>query len=167
MYGTNFKSEKILYRGLYPKIAISEIGKRLGVSTPTLYRRFDHYKIRRGHSPGGCNNSPGIKTKQLLAIPASELIEMTVKQIADNTKVSISHCKNILKKYGLVYKYDKKQQNRNIYFGLSDSELVEMTRMHIVKHCGCSYSTLENWQKKYKRPFRRMRRINIGSDNGK
>jgi len=157
MYGTEFTSEKEMYRKLYPKITLSKLSKVLGVSKQTLYVRFDLYGIPRQHKRGGCNNSPGPKTKALLAVPKSELAKMTVLQIAAMLEISPSHCFIMLKRYGLPHLRRERDGKEKIYLGIPDDELAKMTKDQIIQRCGASESTFIRWQYKHKRIYRKLK----------
>jgi hypothetical protein len=156
MYDTSFGSEEEMYRTLYPKITLLALGNMLGVSKHTLYARFDLYGISRQRNRGGNNNSPGPKTKLLLAMDKSELAELTVIEIGKMLEISPSHCFLMLKRYGLPHLRKERDLKEKRYLAISDEVLAKMTKDQIIKECNASKSTFIRWQQKHKRRYHKL-----------
>ena len=153
IYNTSFGSEEEMYRALYPKITLLKLSDILGVSKQTLYSRFDLYKISRQRERGGKNNSPGPKTKLLLAMDKSELSELTTIQIAKIVGMSPSHCFIILKRYELPHLRKERDLKEKKFLSIPNEVLIGMTKEQIIKECGASKSTFTRWQQKHKRHY--------------
>lgn len=103
-YGTDFKNEKDLYLHVYPELSPRKIAKILGVCATTIRRRLDIYGIERNHKRGGANNTKSPKRDAFLAIPASVMATMTLKEITRKVGADRTYCWNLACKYGRTYK---------------------------------------------------------------
>jgi hypothetical protein len=100
---TDYKTEKELLVELMKLLTPSQIAKRLRISTDTVYRRLDYYKIKRRHNPGGSNHAQALKRDDFLKMDPEQMEKMTILEISKMVGLSNNYCYKLCKVFSRNY----------------------------------------------------------------